>query len=273
MKLLITTLTIFYCFTFSAHAGCSNWEELGMKGAPKLEICFEGDCYLSQQYHECTNSSRATASFDFFSVDCNVQSSGSGYDTVSSANECTVSFKGNDLTDQQLLDSTCTDLDEENQYAIRNMIVGQGADYFVTAVFNRDTNFIAARNNLRDWHARIDRHLLGKHWCKKGEVERTFFWAFPEHPDSNLHYHLMVKLSDPVKREMFETIADACWQEIVSSGDMKVDYLETASDLVQMADYSTKDLGRGDLIENYIISSMFINKKKSPAKTASNASE
>ena len=42
---------------------------------------------------------------------------------------------------------------------------------------------------------------------KRSARERTFFWAFPEHPDSNLHYHLMVKLSDPTKRIEFESIA------------------------------------------------------------------
>lgn len=162
---------------------------------------------------------------------------------------------------------------KEMQSAVRNMIVDEGAEYFVTAAFNRETNFAGARNSLKDWHARIDRCLLGKRWQKKEERERTFFWAFPEHPDSNLHYQLMVKLSDPAKRQEFENVANACWQATVSSGDMKIEYLQTASDLVRTTNYSTKDLWRSDLIENYIISSTFFNKKKSTAETASNASE
>ena len=157
--------------------------------------------------------------------------------------------------------------------ALREMIMEQGADYFVTAVFNSETNFGGAWNSLKDWHARIDRRLLGKHWQQKEPDERTFFWAFPEHPDSNLHYHLMVKLSDPAKRMEFEAIADTCWQGIVGSGDMKLEYLQTALDLVRTVNYSTKDQWRSDLNENYIISSMFLNEKGSKTEAASNASE
>ena len=157
--------------------------------------------------------------------------------------------------------------------AIREMIMEQGADYFVTAVFNRETNFGGAWNSLKDWHARIDRCLLGKRWQQKAAHERTFFWAFPEHPDSNLHYNLMVKLPDPTKRMEFEAIADTCWRGIVGSGDMKLEYLQTALDLVRTVNYSTKDQWRSDLIENYIVSSMFLNEKESKAEAASNASE
>ncbi len=157
--------------------------------------------------------------------------------------------------------------------ALREMIMEQGADYFVTAVFNRETFFGGARNSLKDWHARIDRCLLGRRWQRKPACERTFFWAFPEHPDSNLHYHLMVKLSDPAKRMEFEAIADTCWQGIVGSGDMKLEYLQTALDLARTVNYSTKDQWRSDLNQNYIISSMFLSEKESKTEAASNASE
>ena len=162
---------------------------------------------------------------------------------------------------------------KEMRSAVRDWIVAEGADYFVTAVFNRETNFAGAQNNLRHWHARIDRCLLGKRWQKKEEQERTFFWAFAEHPDSNLHYHLMVKLSDPAKRTKFEANAKACWQKIVNSGDMEFRYLATNSDLIDRAGYSTKGLWRSDLHENYIISSMFLSEKGGKAEAASNAPE
>ena len=84
--------------------------------------------------------------------------------------------------------------------------------------------------------------------------------AFAEHPDSNLHYHLMLRLADPTRHVEFAAIASAFWQEVVAGGSMEVGFLATALDLEKSAIYATKDLWRSDLINNFIISSEFMNK-------------
>ena len=99
---------------------------------------------------------------------------------------------------------------KEMRCAVREMIMEQGADHFVTAVFNRETTFAGARESLKKWHALVDGCLLGSRWQKKPAHERTFFMAFAEHPDSNLHYHLMLRLADPIRHVEFAAIASEC---------------------------------------------------------------
>ena len=73
--------------------------------------------------------------------------------------------------------------------AMANFLYELDASYFVTANFNRDTNYAAARRTLSAWHARIDKALLGGSWSRKARNERTFFIACVGHIDSNLHWH------------------------------------------------------------------------------------
>jgi len=122
MKLLLSTLTILYCITFVANAGCWNWEELDYVGSPTSEICLDGKCYIAKQAFECTSGTWAGAGFNvpdhpvYFHVGCTVQTYGSGYDQYSQADQCKIEFSGKWLTDQQLLTLTCKDLDDD-QYS------------------------------------------------------------------------------------------------------------------------------------------------------------
>ena len=91
--------------------------------------------------------------------------------------------------------------------AMNEMLCDMDAEYFVTANFNRDTSYAAARKALKAWYARVDKALLGGSWSRKARNERTFFIACVEHFDSNLHWHLLLRLGDGAERQRFEAVA------------------------------------------------------------------
>jgi hypothetical protein len=143
--------------------------------------------------------------------------------------------------------------------AVRDMLLEMDAEYFVTANFNGDRNYAAARNALKAWHARIDRKLLGGKWSKKARHERTQYAAFVEHVDSNIHWHLLLKLGDGVDAGRFEAVAADCWQQLVKSGELDVKKLNTAGDRMRTANYVVKDLWRHEAIERFVLSDEFRN--------------
>ncbi len=128
-------------------------------------------------------------------------------------------------------------------------------DYFITANFNRATNWEGTRRNLKDWHARVDRQLLGGRWAKKTK-QRTFFIACSEGGETNLHWHLLAKVADG-KQERFENCAAELWKQMVKSGSLDVQKLHAKPDEVRTANYTTKELWRDEAIEHFVLSTEF----------------
>jgi len=98
-------------------------------------------------------------------------------------------------------------------------------DYFVTLATNKSSDSLHndslvgwANKQLHNWHARMDRKFLGPKWQNKKD-KRIEFVAFLEHADSNIHWHLMVKLHEP-KHDVFAAEASANWLSIVPSGSV-----------------------------------------------------
>lgn len=68
--------------------------------------------------------------------------------------------------------------------------------YFVTLATNhRPMPEQAMRSVLKDWDAHVNRWLVGPEWHRKPD-ERMIWFAFPEKPEINPHWHLVVQL-DP----------------------------------------------------------------------------
>lgn len=128
------------------------------------------------------------------------------------------------------------------QKAMRDFVIEQGADYFVTAAFNRNISRDNAQRKLYRWHAYIDKKLLGKNWCAAPPERRLKFAAFAEHLSSNLHWHIMVKLADADRADVFEHTASKCWKRCVESGDMDVQKLYEDFDVRKTCIYATKDI-------------------------------
>jgi len=107
-------------------------------------------------------------------------------------------------------------------------------DYFVTLTFNpannlsekneqlvgRQWSVARAAEDLHHWHGQLDRKMLGNKWHKK-ICERTKFIAFVEHPDSNIHWHMMLKLNC-TRHDTFIANAEAIWTKLVGSGTVDI---------------------------------------------------
>ena len=92
---------------------------------------------------------------------------------------------------------------------------------FVTLVFNRATTLEAAWKTLDQFHARVDRKMLGPKWAKDAG-RRTRFIAFAENVESNLHLHLAAVPADRDGR-LFWKVSRRIWADLVSSGNMDIE--------------------------------------------------
>ena len=140
--------------------------------------------------------------------------------------------------------------------AMRDLIAQHDWDYFVTANLNRDTNWHGAKRLLRDWHAQVDRRILGGRWQRKKD-QRTFFIACCEGGETNIHWHLFVKVKQE-KKPRFEQAAAVLWEGLVPSGSMDIQKLPSKADTFRAAGYATKDFWRKEAIENFVLSTEFI---------------
>ena len=55
-RLLLPILFYFSLLTTTSHAGCWNWEEVEYEGAPKVEICLDGECIETMSSWSCGNT-------------------------------------------------------------------------------------------------------------------------------------------------------------------------------------------------------------------------
>ncbi len=128
-------------------------------------------------------------------------------------------------------------------------------DFFVTANLHKPWCWESARRLLKDWHATVDRRLLGGRWQRKLD-QRTFFIACCENSVVNTHWHLLVKVADE-KQDRFNEIASVLWEEGIASGTMDVQLIPSKEDADRAAGYALKDLWRKQGIEQFVISTEF----------------
>ncbi len=129
----------------------------------------------------------------------------------------------------------------------------------MTLNFNRDTDYTAARKALKAWHARVDKALLGGSWSRKARNERTFFIACVEHLDSNIHWHVMLRLGEGADTKRFDAVAEQCWEKLVKSGSLELAHLATDLENVKRARYTVKDLWQQKAIELFVLITEFEN--------------
>lgn len=142
------------------------------------------------------------------------------------------------------------------QDGIRQLLAEQDWDYFVTANLNRRTNWQGARRLLRDWHARLDRRLLGGRWARK-TGQRTLFIAFYEGAETNEHWHMLLRTTR-AKNEIFANEAARLWEGLVESGSLDIRPLATKGDALRVGGYITKELWQRGAVERFVLSTEFI---------------
>jgi hypothetical protein len=140
----------------------------------------------------------------------------------------------------------------------RSWLLDQGFTHGVTLAFNRKTTLNGGRKSLKRFHAYLDRALLGTHWHKKPNLDRTFFIAFPEHIDSNLHYNLLLRVRDTNIQKTADIIPQI-WSKVVPSGSVDVKLVSEAYDYSKLIDYYTKEQMFNIMsYQSYIISNEFL---------------
>jgi hypothetical protein len=141
------------------------------------------------------------------------------------------------------------------QKGVQQMLAKHDWNYFVTANFNTERTDTGVRQTLKRWHAKLDRRLLGGRWQKKIE-QRTLFVACCENAATNVHWHMMVKVTEKGQQQ-FDTTAAALWENEVASGTMDVQRLATKEDELKAASYATKGLWLAKGIESFVLSTEF----------------
>ena len=125
-------------------------------------------------------------------------------------------------------------------------------NFFATVNFNRPTTVAGATKSLNEWARLIDRKILRRRVKDAPASDRLFFVGVPEHPNSNLHYHLL--LNAPVNPLKAQRIATKYWRLVVPSGELWMPTIGDADDKSRIAKYATKDCWNGFGIKDFIVS-------------------
>ena len=94
---------------------------------------------------------------------------------------------------------------------VRELVADFDGDYFLTAVFNRNVTLAGAEKSLEHWCACLSKKLYRKKWYKRPVTERIEYIAFAEHLDSNVHWHLVLKVGKGRRAWKFRLFADYLW--------------------------------------------------------------
>lgn len=137
---------------------------------------------------------------------------------------------------------------QRQREAIQAFLTAQDWTWAVTAVFNRETSFAGGKRALEAFHARIDRAFLGRNWQRAPAERRSFAIWFPEHPQSNLHFHGLIRVpTESAKR--FLTVGPAAWAKLNPAGNLDA---KPITDLSGWGGYVTKENAL-----NFVISDEF----------------
>lgn len=143
-------------------------------------------------------------------------------------------------------------------------------DRFVTLAFNNPLagdarlvgssgKYVFLRERLRKWDAHVNHAMFGKYWAKR-DADRTFSFYALEKPDSNPHWHGLIRFftDDPVERErqgnQFDKTAEELWVKLVPSGTVDVQPID---EQIGAAEYIAKSLPYGVLFEHLVIADEF----------------
>lgn len=150
---------------------------------------------------------------------------------------------------------------KELQRAFRNFLTDLNLPFFMTINFNvnnrpKPLSPEEAKKILNKFHRNLDRRLLGRKFYRVARNRRTFFVAMPEHLNSNLHYHLLVRIP-PIPEYIFLSAAAYELYQLVPSATLQLTKLASKTDVRMTSFYSCKDLIQEATFENFVISTEF----------------
>lgn len=150
---------------------------------------------------------------------------------------------------------------KELQVALRNFITDMNLPLFITISFNTEMTYRRAVKVLNELQKNLDRKMFGRRFFKKSKDDRIFFIAVPEHFNSNLHFHKLLKI--PKHKELF-FIFNAWFylRQLVPSATIQISRLTTAEDVRATSFYSCKDAINSENYNKFVISTQFASFKK-----------
>jgi hypothetical protein len=141
--------------------------------------------------------------------------------------------------------------------AWRRLFCNLGLDWYVTLNLNRgEMTQEGARKRFKNWLARIDHEHLGSDWYKRGN-DRTFAVAVTEHPYTNLHFHVLLKMAKPAQQLRRPDQSESLirhWTHIAPGGQCCPIPIKTVEGI---ASYMSKEFYSWDRVERIILSTEF----------------
>jgi hypothetical protein len=146
------------------------------------------------------------------------------------------------------------------QISLRDWLVSLQFPVEATVAFNCDNHLHRGRRDLGRFHKLCDKKLLGPNFYKMAESERTLFIAFPEHIDTNLHYHLLIK---PAKNRISSYLehAPAIWEKICRSGSLELTTIDSLEAAIKTSRYCCKTSWEDLHYQNFILSGEFMKQR------------
>jgi hypothetical protein len=146
-------------------------------------------------------------------------------------------------------------------------------DAAITLNVNKTWSIYKGNNVLKDFHANLDRVLLGNGCSRKRTEERTFFLVVPAYgPGSGkLHYHGLISLPNkrrPAYHAKITDEIDSSWKSVAQAGSTHVDWIDSQKHLEKCAWYSITEKSDSGAcnkstkhIFNYVSSDVFSPRK------------
>lgn len=145
---------------------------------------------------------------------------------------------------------------KELQAALRSFLVNLDLPLFVTVTFNKSLSIAKAQKLLNEFHYEIQKSLWGKKFYRIPAEQRIFFIAFPEHIQTNIHYHLMLRVPREYQ-ERFKSSAQKALSRVLASADLQIDEPPSITDVTKTKFYSTKEISNELNYEHFVISTQF----------------
>lgn len=127
--------------------------------------------------------------------------------------------------------------------------------------YNKEKALLRRRGQLNLFHANIERKLLGKYFYKKPAKDRIKSICFPEHINTNVHYHGIFSIPKRYHAK-FTNLAILSWLRICKSGHLEILPLITDDQRIGKIDYCHKEIFKLQNYENFVLASEFWSFKK-----------
>ena len=133
--------------------------------------------------------------------------------------------------------------------------------------YNKEKALLRRRDELKLFHASLERKLLGKYFYRKPAKDRIKSICFPEHIDSNVHYHGIFSIPKRY-HDKFTNLAIMSWLKICKSGHLEILPLITDDQRIGKINYCHKEIFKLQNYESFVLHSEFWSfKKKAHDKT------